>query len=50
MPKQPRYKFPVTVSKLPTVKCALCDKALVVPQGKKSADVLTDHYNIMHSD
>ena len=40
-------RFPVTVSRLPLVRCQICDRTLAHRPGEASA-VLTEHYRREH--
>lgn len=44
-----RRAQPVTVTKLPVVRCAVCERPLPHRVGQAS-DVLTDHYERAHPD
>jgi hypothetical protein len=38
----------VTVTRMPTIRCALCHKQMAARPGQ-AADVLTDHYRKAHT-
>jgi hypothetical protein len=40
-------RFPVTVSRLPVVRCQICKRTMAHRPGKAS-DVLTEHYRQAH--
>jgi hypothetical protein len=42
-----RRTFPVTVTKMPVVRCDLCQETLAHVPGR-AGDVLTDHYRRQH--
>ena len=41
------YRFPVTASRLPLIRCQLCQRTMACRQGEASA-VLTEHYRREH--
>jgi hypothetical protein len=43
------YRFPVTVSRLPVIRCEVCQRTLACRDGAASA-VLTEHYRREHPD
>lgn len=42
-------RFPVTVTRLPVIRCQLCQRTIAYRPGEASA-VLTKHYNDKHQD
>jgi hypothetical protein len=42
-------RFPVTVTRLPVIRCQLCQRTIAYRPGEASA-VLTKHYNDKHKD
>jgi hypothetical protein len=40
-------RFPVTVTRLPTVRCQICERTIAHRPGKAS-EVLTEHYRQAH--
>jgi hypothetical protein len=44
-----KYRFPVTVSRLPVIRCEVCQRTLACRDGAASA-VLTEHYRREHPD
>jgi hypothetical protein len=40
-------RFPVTVSRLPVVRCQVCQRTMAHQPGK-AGEVLTDHYRRAH--
>jgi hypothetical protein len=42
-------RFPVTVTRLPVVRCEICERTVAYRPGQASA-VLTEHYRRMHPD
>ncbi|MGO9078558.1 MAG: hypothetical protein ACLQDY_05895 [Streptosporangiaceae bacterium] len=47
MSKSSSYRFPVTVSRLPVVRCQVCQRTVACRDGDASA-VLTEHYRRQH--
>lgn len=47
-PRRPT-SFPVTVTRLPTVRCDVCDHVVAHRPGQ-AASTLTDHYRDRHPD
>jgi len=43
------YRFPVTVSRLPVIRCEVCKRTIACRSGQASA-VLTEHYRREHPD
>jgi hypothetical protein len=49
MSNQSSRRFPVTVTRLPVIRCQLCRRNLACRDGSASA-VLTEHYRREHPD
>jgi hypothetical protein len=47
MAKSTRKTFPVTVTRLPVVRCSVCGRTVANPRAA-AADALTDHYRREH--
>jgi len=47
MSKSSSRRFPVTVSRLPVMRCQICHRTVAYPPGKASK-VLTEHYRRAH--
>jgi hypothetical protein len=47
MNTSPSFRFPVTVTHLPVVRCQVCSQTVAHRPGQASA-VLTEHYTRMH--
>jgi hypothetical protein len=47
MSRSTRRSFPVTVSRLPMVRCQVCGTAVAHPR-ESAADALTEHYRRVH--
>lgn len=43
----PPRRFPVTVTRLPVVRCQVCQQTIAYRPGK-AADMLTEHYQKLH--
>jgi hypothetical protein len=49
MSKSNPYRFPVTVSRLPVIRCQVCQRTIACRDGAAS-EVLTEHYRREHPD
>jgi hypothetical protein len=47
MSRTPSRRFPVTVTRLPLVRCQICQQTVAHRPGKAS-EVLTEHYRRAH--
>jgi hypothetical protein len=47
MSKQTRKTFPVTVTRLPVVRCTVCGRSVANPRAS-AGDALTEHYRRTH--
>jgi hypothetical protein len=47
MSKTPRKAFPVTVTRLPVVRCQICGRTMA-HRPSSAGDTLTDHYRREH--
>jgi len=47
MSSSPSRRFPVTVTRLPVIRCQVCQRAVPCRSGQASA-VLTEHYRREH--
>ncbi len=49
MNSSPSRRFPVTVSRLPVIRCQVCQRTIAFRDGQASA-TLTEHYRREHKD
>jgi hypothetical protein len=49
MSRSNSYRFPVTVTHLPVIRCQICGSSVACRPGQASA-VLTEHYRRAHPD
>lgn len=47
MSNSSNYRFPVTVTRLPLIRCEVCDRTVAYRPGKVS-EALTEHYRRAH--
>jgi hypothetical protein len=47
MSRSTRKTFPVTVTRLPVVRCTVCGRTVANPKAA-AADALTEHYRRVH--
>jgi hypothetical protein len=50
MSRSSSYRFPVTVTQLPTVRCQICGSTFACRPGQAAGAVLTEHYHRVHPD